>query len=431
LYNGDRSGDLGRILAPPFDVVSRQLQAELYARSPYNVVRLELADAPADPGVPGNRYAAAAAALAEWLSQGVLFRPERPALYVCEHTFAAGGRRRRRTGLYAAVRLGPLGEHVLPHEGTLRGPKADRLALMGAAGASFSPVMALYRDEDGRVRQALDRRDRELASAAGGDEEYRLWSVEDESAIDAICRGLGDGPLYIADGHHRYETALAYQDRRLAAEPDAPADAPFRFAFMLLVSAADDGLLILPTHRVVGPLAAEERQRLEHELDRADVAPAPTTDVVELMSRLNQDKGPDHLYGMYRRKSLSLLRLPRDPEAETSPVAGLDVTALHRRLLDPALGGPGGRADMPAPGSAWDQEVSHDSGDRAGRLRYVVDEREAVRLVDEGHAEVAVFLRPTRVEQVIAAAQAGQRMPGKSTYFYPKAPAGLVMYPLR
>jgi uncharacterized protein (DUF1015 family) len=427
-YDLAQCSDLSDLISPPYDVISQQRQAELYARSDHNFVRVELTRA----GVPG-RYEEAARTLHTWLNEGALVREQAPAMYVLEQEFTVGGKRSRRRGLFGLVRLPEAGrDDVLSHEGTLAEPKADRLNLMRACRAMTSPIMLMAEDADRSLLRLLQQ----IGGAPDGTATEndgvadRLWAISDADTNRSIARAIGGGPLYIADGHHRFETALTYRDEMRAQLPDAPPTAGFNHALALVTSAQDDGLRIFPTHRLISGLDEQAKRNLrecmEQHFEMEERALARVDDPLDL-GWLDERGAEVHVLGMYAGDShaLRLVARPEALPASASVVERLDVSILHRRLVDPALAG---TSCAVAVGGS----ISHDShaagpAARGTRLTYTTDAAQAIAAVDRGDYDVAFFLRPTRVADVIAAARAGERMPGKSTYFYPKVPAGLVV----
>jgi uncharacterized protein (DUF1015 family) len=426
-YDTTESNDLSDLIAPPYDIISEDRQEELYARSEHNFVRLEL------PRGPGEaRYGEAARRLREWLTDGVLTRELEPAFYVLEQQFVADGRTWHRRGVFCLVRLPEAaGGHVLSHEGTLPEPKADRLLLTRSCRAMTSPVMVMSEDQDGRLLAMLGRVHGEPAAEARDPDgtTHRLWVVPKHLEDADYPRAVGGDPLYIADGHHRYETAVTYRDEMRDQFPQAPAEAAFNYALCLVNSARDDGLRVFPTHRLVSGLDETARQSLLGCMERYfDVGeqPLPSDSAVDL-SWLDERQVGKPVFAAYSGEHrFWRLRAKNEALPGTSRVVDrLDVSILHARLIDPTLAGAGCEVDS-------DGRVSHDSEAsgptrRGARLTYATDAAQAVRAVDRGDYDFAFFLRPTRVSEVMAAARAGERMPGKSTYFYPKIPAGLVL----
>ncbi len=406
--------DLSPLITPPYDIISPDLQQRLHEAHPHNFIRIELARQ------GEGRYAEAARTLSRWLADGVLGRDARPALYLLEQSFRLGEETWTRRGVLGLVRL-PEGEagYVLSHEGTLAAARQDRLRLMRACQAMTSPILALVADPRSELLELLAASEGEPAAIAqepwpgpapAGPTTHRLRVVEDEAAQAALRRAIGPGPIYIADGHHRFETALTYRAEMRQAHPDAPDTAGINYALMLIVSARDQALKILPTHRLLVGLGPGGVEALKRRIrDCCEVHEWPLPDPAGLGSQpWLEGASPDrHVFGAYCGDGRYYVLVVRDqvlPRA-SGVVDSLDVTILHDHLLAPVL------ANHP-------DEV---------RLTYVVSEEEALEAVARGEAEFAFFLRPTRVGDVLAAAQAGERMPGKSTYFHPKVPAGLLL----
>jgi uncharacterized protein (DUF1015 family) len=417
-YDPARVGDVGQVIAPPYDVVSPAEQAALAARHPANIIRVELP--PSEPGEPPlARYARAAATLRGWLADGTLRAEARPAVYVHDHTFSHGGRRLTRRGLFAGVRLAPWSAgQVLPHEHTLPTPKADRLNLYRATRAQVSPIFALYEDPGGEIASVLQwtataRPAVETTDPSG--DEHRLWVLSEPALLDELADLFAGRPLFIADGHHRYETGLAYRDERLAADPAAGPDAPFRFALLCLSDVADPGLVILPTHRlIVGP--PPEAARVEAALRQVfHVEPLPADIATPALLARLAERQAAHAFGWVTAEGVALLTLKDEsflaewmPAGHAAAWRTLDVAILQVLLLERALG--------------------IDAATLEGRVAYTRDAGEARAAVAAGQAHLALLLNPTDLTGLLAVARAGDQMPQKSTYFYPKVPTGLVLH---
>jgi uncharacterized protein (DUF1015 family) len=426
-YRRPGSSDLSDLISPPFDVISEEKQTELYVRSAHNFVRVELAQ-----GEGESRHDTAAGTLASWLEQGVLAREEAPVLYLLEQQFSVGHQSWKRRGVFGLMRL-PTRErnYVLAHEGTLPEAKADRLRLMRACRAMASPLMLMSEDPEGTLLGLLAGIDGKPNAVAEDQDGVvsRLWVIRDTKVTGAISQAIGPGPLYIADGHHRFATACTYRDEMQAMHSNAPAEAAFNHALALVNSARDDGLRIFPTHRLVWGLDETALERLRRCMEQYfEVREAAVVDPEKAadLSWLQRADPKRPVLGAYGRGHLYQLA-GRDEAAAVGArvVERLDVSVLHRRLIDPTLAGTG--CDVDSNG-----RISHDSEAagptrRGARLTYATDAAQAIRAVDRGDYDFAFFLRPTRVSEVMAAAQAGELMPGKSTYFYPKIPAGLVL----
>ncbi len=403
------AGDPAALISPPYDVITPDQQARLLARHPRNSVRLDLpAEEPGDE--PGARYRRAAAALAAWQADGTLRRDARPALYVYEQAYRLPGTLEPRTqrGVFVELRLEPYGPtgSIRPHERTLGGPKADRLALLRATHANLSPIVGLYRSPDGAsaaLLETLTVAAADVEACADDGVRHRLWIVPvEEGAVERPAAELfaaaAGGPLTIADGHHRYETALAYRDERPAAD----------HVLALLFDVAATELTILPTHRLVrGEPSGEELLEAAERLFRVE----RLASAEDLLRRLEGPRDGQRL-GLYTR-GLGALLSPRHEALEPLLPAGapdvlrwLDVSVLAAALE--ALLGVDGEATA------------------GGHLAYEKDAREAVAAVDRAGAASAFLLDHTPVEAVLAVAEAGELLPQKSTYFYPKPATGLV-----
>ena len=404
-YDLDRTGGLQPVAAPPYDVIDEGQRGELFARSPYNVVAIDL---PRDP-TGGDPYAHAAATLDTWRHEGVLVRDEEPALWALEQDYTGpDGQRRTRRGFLARVRVEDYGPgRVRPHERTHPGPKEDRLRLTRATGANLSPIFALYDDPHEAAYGALAShvaRSEPWGELTDDDGTvHRLWRIADPQAADAVHAALAGAELLIADGHHRYETARLH-----ARETGDPAD---EWVLMCLVALQDPGLTVFPTHRLLTDLDEARRAALERVLERdftvADVEPdalEPTGDGPVRMGHLDARARRPRMLTL-RDPAIAAAALPGKPDAYRQ----LDTAVLEALVLRGALG-------------MSDDDISHLRG-----LDYARDAEQARARVELGDAEAAFFMRATPVEQVRAVAASGASMPPKSTYFFPKVLTGLLM----
>jgi len=405
---------LGGVLAPPYDVISPAQRDELYGRDLRNIVRIDYgATFPHDIAGVDDQYTRAASFLQSWLELGILVRDAPASFYVVDHVFQhpEGGERLRR-GLLATVGARRWESSDLrPHERTLRGPKADRLALLRATRAQTSPVFAVWTGADG-IATTLDavatgdallggRIDGEIAS-----EKLLVWRVADAEHVASIAAALRSAALYIADGHHRYETTAAYAAERRATEPHAPEDAPFERCLVYLAAAEDPGITILPTHRLVrpGPDIAFSLDDLWARLD--DVYETePAADGRSALAAAAALQATHHAFAVVAHDGAAVLRRPR--RVDGSPRDRLDVAVLEAEVLGPA----GVSRDM----------IS------AGALAYTRDPDGLDAAISSGEATLAFGVSPVSAAEVIAVADAGETMPQKSTYFYPKVPTGLAL----
>jgi uncharacterized protein (DUF1015 family) len=404
-YDLDAAGPLDRLAAPPYDVIDADLRRELAARNPHNVVEIDLPEGD-DP------YAHAAELYEQWQMSGVLVRDREPALWALTQTYRApDGSERVRHGFFCRVGITDYGPgRIRPHERTHPAAKEDRLRLMRSTRANLSPIFSLYDDPAGEAWSALAPATESEPWGEVTDDDgtvHRLWRVADPGAIERVQSALASSELLIADGHHRYETARTYA-QEIGGEGD------HNYVLMCLVSMSDPGLTVFPTHRLVGKLEDERRARLEAELQRDfDVDEVDAADVVP------EGGNGVPTYGYLDRGGRSLRLRLESPDtvdralADRSPsYRSLDTAVLEKLVLEDTLG-------------LTEEDISHQHG-----LAYARDLEQARELLGSGEYEVAFLLRPTPIEQVQAVAQAGETMPPKSTYFYPKLLSGLLFNPL-
>lgn len=394
---------LSRLIAPPYDVIDPPERARLAALDPENIVHVMLPEAPPGGGTADEaRYGAAAALLASWRRGGVLRRDPEPALYVMAQDFTLPtGERLTRRGVFAAVRAEAYeSRRIRPHERTHAGPKADRLALLRATSTNIESIFLLAPDRDRTLANAIAQaaRGKPDATAELNGVGIRVWIVRDPARFP-----LPPSPLYIADGHHRYETASAYARENPAADR----------VLALIVSAQDPGLAVLPTHRVIFGIGRELDRLLPRWRASFDLQPlTPGRDPVAALASLGNGRTACLVADRSRVIAL-LLKAGAFPDrlpslAQSEAVRELDVARIESLVVREILG----------------------AGTSTPIVRYVADAGEALRLVQQGGAALAVLLNPTRVEQVFAVADAGDVMPPKSTYFVPKVPSGLVLRPV-
>jgi len=426
VYDVSRAGAIGELITPPYDVISPERQKAYHDRNPHNIIHLDFGlERPGDDERE-NKYVRAARMLDEWLDEGSLLRGERPAFYVLEQEYTLeDGRRRKRTGFIGLVKLEELGSgKVLPHERTLSKPRADRLNLLRATRANLSQVFALFGDPAGGVEQELEKASRRPPLFEVDDYQRvtnRLWVLEDEDAIRRVSQVMRDKVLFIADGHHRYETALAYRDEMRKTFPGARGDQPYDYVMMMMVNMDVQEMTILPTHRVVRGLPAGfEEDFLGRSKEFFDVLEVDRGQVHKKVSEMQDLPVELHQLGFLGKEGpLRLLRLKDHgimgtlvPPEYSDALRMLDVTVLHSLVFDHLLG--------------IDTEIALLRGD----ISFEKSTEACARQVEDGHYQAAFFLRGTKMEQMREIAARRERMPQKSTFFYPKLPTGLVMYRL-
>jgi uncharacterized protein (DUF1015 family) len=423
-YDLGRVGALSDVIAPPYDVIDPGLQQRLYGQSPYNVVRLILNKEEASDSDANNRYTRAAACLRDWQREGILLQDSARRLYVYHQEFEVEGRRFTRKGFLARVRLEPLGQgRIYAHEETLSGPKADRLRLFHATGMNLSPVFGLYPDEDRTLQELLDQAVRDALPIESRDHLgvlSRLWPINDQHVVSRAVGLMGPKPIFIADGHHRYETALRYLQESRQGGENRGKTTPAEFVLMMLVGMQDTGLLILPTHRLVSGLPNLDADRLRtiladyFEFEKVDRGEKGARDTWEL---IESDGGQDILgFGTVADGQWQTARFHK-PEAMAELTADhspawrrLAVSVLHVLVLERLL--------------------SQVLGCRPS-CRYVHLLQEVTDDVAKKNCQLAVLVPPAKMSQVEEIAGNREKMPPKSTYFYPKLLSGLVFHSLK
>ena len=422
-YAPDVVGDLAAVVAPPYDVIDAADRARLVARDPRNVVRIDLPSVePRDE--PDDRYRRAARQLSAWRTDGTLHRDPRPSLYPYEQTFRVPGTdvERVRRGVFARVRLETFGPDsgIRPHERTLAEPKEDRYRLLRATGVNTSPVVGLYVDPSGRVAEWLSSlTDGPVAEVTDDDHvAHRLWRIAaDQADIADICDRIGAGPITLADGHHRYETALRFRDERVTGA--MPGDDPgWASILMLLLEPVAGPVTVLPTHRVAVGIGDDGVAAAMGRLGELFEVESAGRDALEATFRsAGLDAGGEGRFGLWTRTGGAILRARRGAFEPFLPEGG----AALRRL------------DVTLAGVALERLTGIDvAAVESGRLRYTKDPAEAIRWVDDRSdgADLALLLEPTPASEIVAVAAAGDVMPQKSTYIHPKALSGLVINPL-
>jgi uncharacterized protein (DUF1015 family) len=416
--------DLSKIIAPPYDVLDERGKAALQARHPNNIVNIDLPHLPPKTVGPDETYERANVTLQAWLKAGILKRDVRPATYAYSQTFDHGGRTHHRRGFITLVRLSPFGEgHVIPHEKTYKGPIEDRLKLMRSTRVQLSPIFGLFADPKNEVTGLLYHNlgRPELSGVLDG-VRHDLWSVIDAEVENRVSDLMGHKPIYIADGHHRYTTALQYQKEVQDAHggPLPPAH-PANWCMFVLVGMQDDGLLVLPTHRLIGGLTGFDIEAFRSAVGaNFDVTESPLgAERIAEFVNVHLPVAPAHTFGVFdgRTRKLYELRLknldvltPLEPK-HSDAWRRLDVAILQRYLLDEVIGPKFAAGQEPARG-------------------YTADPAEVAPQVDGERYQIALLLKSTPIGALEQLGRHGEVMPQKSTYFYPKLATGMVINPL-
>lgn len=432
IFQTPAEGNLSSKIAPPYDVLDEAGKAALLARDPANIVAIDLPHLPAKTVGPDETYARAGELYRRWLTQGVLKQTSKPALFVYQQTYTAKGRNFQRRGLIANVTIQPFGKSpdgnggIHPHEQTFSGPKEDRMKLMRATRAQLSPIFGLHSDPENKVHALLTRivesRKPDLTGTTPGDGVlHEAWTVDDAAGIRPFVEALSNKDLFIADGHHRYTTALNYREALIKAQGTLPADHPANFCLFVLIAMQDPGMIVLPTHRVLGGMQGFTFDKFMLAAQgRLKFTPFAGTDVARLEAAL-PGAGP-HAIGVYNPARpenplwIATTTQP-DPLATTHPKQShawrqLDVAIVQHlyveQLCQPTFCGNGQPVQWKFPHTLEEFKADcHRPGFQLGLL-----------------------VQPTPLESVRLVSEAGELMPQKSTFFYPKLATGLVINPL-
>ena len=417
-YDTEVAGNLADLLAPPYDVISPEMQDELYRKSEFNIVRLIRGKVQSDDTEQNNRYTRAAKTITEWIEKGVLKRDKSPAIYVYAQTYTALGEEKTRVGFIARKKLEEFGGSVLPHEKTLTGPKTDRLNLTRACKCNFSQIFGLYTDKERKTDELLNSIVMEapdMDATTDDNLRHRLWAVTDPQWIEQLVNSMQNKNIMIADGHHRYETALNYLKENSTGGRVPTED--MKYVMMYFTNTESEGLTILPTHRIVKNLKDFDLDRFiadagkKFSIQEITSPNGNRNDTAEnrMTALMSETSAP--VIGLYSGKGRYAV-LTYKSNTQNGPLEKLDVGILHSKLLEPLLGiGP--------------KELAAQS-----HVTYSTDVATASGKVDSGNSQLAFFLKSTPIEQMRDVAEAGLKMPQKSTYFYPKLISGMVINPV-
>ena len=409
-FDTEKAGAIEELVCPPYDIISEEQRQEYLYRNQNNIIRLELpkGDEP---------YKTAGEVLKKWLDSGVLKKDSEDAVYIYEEEFSINGIHAKFKGCIVRVKIEEFSKGVvLPHEETLSKAKEDRFNLMKATNCNFSQIYSLYMDSEHKIVNRLDKLSDckpEIELTDGDKVTHRLWIVTDKDEINAICSDFADKKLYIADGHHRYETALNYRNY---CRENGIGDGGEDYVMMMLVDMEHDGLVVLPTHRLVRDLESFDKEKILNDCkEYFDVSEESDVSTAESKLKELYDEGKKAFAFYSGDKGYNLLVLRDEKVIEellpnkSKATQGLDVTVLHTLVLEKIFG------------------IDAENMAKQINLTYTRLFDEAIESVDTGKAQCAFILNPTRVTEIRDVAAAGEKMPQKSTYFYPKLITGLVM----
>jgi uncharacterized protein (DUF1015 family) len=432
LYNRELIGDLSQVVTPPYDLINEQGQEEYYRRHPYNIIRLDLGRVHPEDTPDNNRYTRAARELDRWAKDRILIRDGQPALYPYRIRFSVPDQGPRiLNGFIALLGLEPFHSgKVRPHEMTFSAHKEDRYQLFRHCRMQFCPIFSLYSDPQGEIEEVLSRhlpQDPFIDFTDTEGLQHQVWKITDPTVTEKVRVAFKEKTVYIADGHHRYETSLKFQEEMRRLHPHLGDEAPFHYTLMFFCPMEDPGLTILPVHRLLNrppdkrPRDWLERLEAHFEVERIFFGPGDKERMQEVfLARLAEKGHGAAVFGLYlsRASHFSLLTLKKNAEngdwtQGLHPLhRELDVTVLSQLVFQRVLAIPAEELDRP-------QTVT-----------YCQDARQSIAWVEEGPDRMAFLLNPTPVDQVRKIAEASLVMPRKSTYFYPKTLTGLVMHSL-
>ncbi len=410
LYNPEKV-DASLVTAPPYDIVTPEFKEELYKKDPHNIIRIDFGkDSDNDSGHE-NRYTRAAGYLSDWLREGTLLHDSEPSFYFYEIRYEIKGRSLKTRGVLGAVKLEELGSgKIHPHEMTYSKPKSDRLNILRYCDAHTSPIYSLYSSRERITSSILDDlgKTAPFIEAVNGDGfRHRLWRISDSASINRIIKEMSDKDVFIADGHHRYETALAFQKEMKGKGLSKTGKEPFNYALMFLANMEDEGLTLLPTHRIVEINSdIHIKETLKKYFNLQIIGTAETTEEQARQLMLKAMEGRAHSFGMFLVNTGSYYTLSFTGTGAEMDLPEclktLDVSVLHKFVFEDLL--------------------------HIGHYEYEMDPEIAVNRAKKGSFEAVFFLNPTKIHDLKEVALAGHRMPPKSTYFYPKLLTGMVMY---
>jgi len=409
-YNQELVKDMAAVICPPYDVISSEEQKAYYEKSDYNVIRLEHGTVLHNDTKTNNKHTRACITFNQWLKDRVLLIDHVPSFYIHEHCFTYQNIRKRRLGLTACVRLEPWEKKtIFPHENTVPGIKSDRLELMRACPVNFSPLLGLYEDLGQKVTKLLTiqaGRKPAIDFAEAG-ETHKLWVANEPEFVQRVSHFLASKPIYIADGHHRYETALAYRDERQQETRHVRGNEAFNFVMITLVSFSDPGLVVLPVHRLVRNLSSDTLSKFRGILEtyfELVSAPLGDSNLSGMAGATTRILGlePGNIVALKLRQPIALKEIM--PHGHSEAYKRLDISIVQHLVIDRLM--------------ALDKSCS---------IAYTPNAVEARRLIESGEYQLALLMNPMAAAIIKTIANSDDKMPGKSTYFYPKLPTGLVI----
>jgi uncharacterized protein (DUF1015 family) len=422
IYNNKKIRNLEDVMSPPYDIISETKQNELYDKNEYNFVKLILGKIFSDDIDTNNRYTRAKQLFDAWQEQEILISSNKPAIYPYKIDYTINKTKKRMNGFFVILKLDPEYKSVKAHEKTLTKPKADRLNLIRACYANLEPIQLMYMDENDNIRNSIDAvLDKPLIKVKGYDGfTHQLWQLDDPKKIKTIIDGLKEKILFIADGHHRYQTSINYAAEKREQTGNKDPNASFNYIMIVLCNMFDPGLSILPTHRLIN-ISNVKSDDLIRKLEKHFTIEKKGIDnkiknYQKIGKKIMDDIASEekHKFALYTKNTYFILTLKDEHIMDTLDTEHskkwrkLDVSILHKLILE--------------------QFLRINEKNLEQHVKYTRDNAEAIQFVDEGKYDFSFFLNATKINQLKEIADAGEHMPQKSTYFLPKMLSGLVMY---
>jgi uncharacterized protein (DUF1015 family) len=421
-YNKEKIENLEKVMSPPYDIISEKMQNKLYDNHPNNFVKLILGKQFSSDNNNDNRYTRAKKLYDEWQQQSILIKSDKSSIYPYKIEYKQNGKTKKMNGFFVLLKLDPDYKLVKAHERTLSKPKADRLNLIRACKSNLEPIQLLYIDENDLIRNKIDNKlDEPIVDVKGHDGfNHKLWKIDDEEIINFVTNSLKDKILFIADGHHRYQTAINYSNEVQEKTGEKIDSAPYNYRMVILVNMFDEGLSILPTHRLI-KMSNFNIQEFINDLENYFTVEEKSIDSKKhdfeeigrtIMNEIKTDN--EHKFALYFKDKYYILTLK--DESVMNELAGdrsitwrtLDVSILHKIILEKILG--------------------INENNIEDHVKYTRVNGEAIEFVEEDKYDFSFLMNATKIEELKAVADANEHMPQKSTYFLPKMLSGLVMY---
>ncbi len=421
MYNKKKISKLDDVTSPPYDIISEDMQKKLYARNPQNFVRLILGKQYPDDNDNNNRYTRAKQLYFKWIKEGILIESDKCAIYPYKIEYKINNKKKTMSGFFALLKLDPEYKCVKAHERTLSKPKADRLNLMRACNSNFEPIQLLYIDKEDKIKKKIDENiDLPIADVIGYDNfSHKLWKIDNEDIISKIQNEFKKKILFIADGHHRYQTAIDYAKEIKEKTGYNDENASFNYRMVVLVNIFDKGLLIFPTHRLIKKSDINVKFLLK-KLSEYFIIKEKTVNTLEnaksIINKIKRDLKTDnqHRFAIYMKNKFYILTLKNEKvmnkfaKDHSKTWRTLDVSILHKIILEYFMG------------------INQDNIE--DHVKYTRVDEEAIKFVNDGKYNLSILMNATKIEELKAIAEASEHMPQKSTYFLPKMLSGLVMY---